>query len=297
MRPIESKRVWRSSESPERVWAALTDVASYGRWWPWLEELRGDRPRVGAELSATIRAPARYLVRYVVHFTQVDRPRRLAAEVQGDLGGWAEVGLEPDGSGSRVTFRSRLAPRRPLLRALAVVVESVLVQGHDRIMDRGIGQFVTGSGIDLTPVDGSEPAERREPSRRTGRDVARSALVAGVVSGAPSTAHAVATGRDPLAAAQAAGALLGRRTLVRGLVAHAVISVGWTAVLAVVLPRRGAIAGGAAAGAAIAVLDLGLVGRRIPAIRELPMVPQVADHIAFGALVGAALDRSHPRRT
>jgi hypothetical protein len=107
--------------------------------------------------------------------------------------------------------------------------------------------------------------------------------------------HAAATGRSPLDAARAAGAVLGRTGLVRGAVAHALVSTFWAAVLARALPRRssgwaGAL-DGAIAGAGIAVLDLGVVGRRLPAIRALPVIPQVVDHLAFGALVGAVLAR------
>jgi hypothetical protein len=113
-----------------------------------------------------------------------------------------------------------------------------------------------------------------------------------VLSGAPSTIHALATGGDPLGAARAAGTLLpGRRTgIVRGLLAHAAVSAFWGAALAAVLPRRRPAAWGAVAGLAIAGLDLGLVARWFPAIRALPPVPQVADHVAFGAIVGALLD-------
>jgi hypothetical protein len=62
-------------------------------------------------------------------------------------------------------------------------------------------------------------------------------------------------------------------------------------VLARLLPRRHAAVWGAVAGLAIAALDLGVVGRRVPAIRELPQGPQWADHVAFGALVGWSLGR------
>jgi hypothetical protein len=37
---------------------------------------------------------------------------------------------------------------------------------------------------------------------------------------------------------------------------------------------------------AIAALDLGFIGRRLPAIRWLAIAPQVADHLAFGMVVG-----------
>jgi hypothetical protein len=134
----------------------------------------------------------------------------------------------------------------------------------------------------------------------------RAGLVAGVVAGAlsgvPSTVHAVATGRSPFDAVRAAGTLLvadddpsGARAAA-GVIAHGAISVGWGVVLAAILPRRRAVAWGALAGLAIAGLDLGVLGRRRAQIRALPLVPQVADHAAYGALVGAVLSRRARRR-
>jgi hypothetical protein len=119
--------------------------------------------------------------------------------------------------------------------------------------------------------------------------------VAGVVSGAPSTLHALARGGDVLEASKAAGTLLRPRATRTGpllgaaALAHAALSLGWALVLAAVLPRRRTAAAGAAAGLAIAALDLGLIGRRFPRIRALPTAPQVADHLAYGATVGAVL--------
>jgi hypothetical protein len=121
------------------------------------------------------------------------------------------------------------------------------------------------------------------------------AVVAGTLSGVPSTLDALVRGRSILESTRAAGTLLGRHSLVRGAAAHAGLSVLWTGVLCVVLPRRCEPAWGALAGAGIAALDLGLARRRWPAIAALPTTPQVADHIAFGALVGAVL--CHARRS
>jgi hypothetical protein len=121
--------------------------------------------------------------------------------------------------------------------------------------------------------------------------------VAGVLSGAPSTLHALATGRDPLEASLAAGTLLLRdeqrpaRLLAAASVVHAALSLGWAVVLAAVLPRRRTVLAGAAAGLAIAALDLGLVGRRYERIRALAPVPQVLDHVAYGVTVGVVLAR------
>jgi hypothetical protein len=120
-------------------------------------------------------------------------------------------------------------------------------------------------------------------------------LLAAAGSGVPSTAVAVARGEDVLEAARAAGAIVlrgdhGTPALIAAAVpVHLALSVGWAAVLARVLPRRRTAAAGAVAGLAIAALDLGLIGRRIAAIRELPQPRQWADHVAYGAIVGAVL--------
>lgn len=128
--------------------------------------------------------------------------------------------------------------------------------------------------------------------------VVAAGLVAGALSGAPSTAHALVTGGSPLTAALAAGNVVLPATapagalLVAGAVVHGALSGFWSAVIARLLPRRHPVAFGALAGAFIAAFDLGLVGRRRPLVAALPTVPQVADHIAFGAVAAAVLSRS-----
>jgi hypothetical protein len=121
--------------------------------------------------------------------------------------------------------------------------------------------------------------------------------VAAALSGLPSTVHALATGRDPFEATLAAGSILlpeetrrSRLALAAGPV-HLAISLGWGVVLARLLPRRPSLLHGAAAGLAIAALDLGLAGHRFPRIHALPLGPQLLDHIAFGITVAAVRRR------
>ena len=122
-------------------------------------------------------------------------------------------------------------------------------------------------------------------------------FVAAILSGLPSTFWSLAARRDPLEATIAAGSLLlpserRRALLVAAAVpVHLSLSLGWALVLARVLPRGRETTAGAVAGLGIAALDLGVIGRRFPRIRALPLLPQVADHLAFGATVGYVLDR------
>jgi hypothetical protein len=139
-----------------------------------------------------------------------------------------------------------------------------------------------------------------------GRQGLSDAVVAGaaaaVLSGVPSTVHAIASGANPLEASLAAGTLLlgderrRSRLLPAALAAHGALSLGWAIVLTAGLPQRRPLAWSALAGLAIAALDLGVVGRRYPRIRALPLAPQILDHVAFATSVGFLVSRRRSRR-
>lgn len=122
-------------------------------------------------------------------------------------------------------------------------------------------------------------------------------IFAAAMSGVPSTVWALARGRDPLEATLAAGSVLlpheTRRTrlLVAAVPVHVALSFGWAAVLARVLPPRREIVSGAFAGLVIGVVDLAVARRLFPRVRALPLGPQLADHVAYGATVGCVLAR------
>ena len=125
----------------------------------------------------------------------------------------------------------------------------------------------------------------------------RAAIPAAVLSGAPSTVHALATKSDPLEATIAAGSILlpgesrRHRLLIAAVPVHGALSAGWAVILAGTLPLRNPVAEGALAGLAIAAIDLGVIGRRYPRVRALRPLPQVADHVAFGVIASLALSR------
>ena len=83
----------------------------------------------------------------------------------------------------------------------------------------------------------------------------------------------------------------GRPGFVRGAIVHLGISVACGEVLARALPERNSVSWGAAAGLAIGVVNVGVIGRRFPAIRALPLVPQLADNLAFGVVFAFIVDR------
>jgi hypothetical protein len=134
----------------------------------------------------------------------------------------------------------------------------------------------------------------------------RAGAIAAVLSGAPSTVWSVAAGADPLEPSLAAGSVLlptstSKVRLLGGAAAlHVSLSLGWAQVLAVApgRPHRSRVAGaawGAGCGLLIAALDLGLAhavrSPRLQGVRALPVLPQLADHLAYGGVVGALLAR------
>lgn len=127
------------------------------------------------------------------------------------------------------------------------------------------------------------------------RDGASAAVPAALLSGLPSTLYALVRRRDVLEAAAAAGALVAPaerrrwRLVLYAIPVHAGISFFWSVTLARVLPRRATLLFALGGGGLIAAVDLALVGRHLPPIRSLPQGPQVLDHLAFAAVVGAVV--------
>jgi hypothetical protein len=139
---------------------------------------------------------------------------------------------------------------------------------------------------------GAQPARPRQR-------VLEATAAASVLAGAPSLAVAlsregiVGTWRYGVRATRAIGVLVppGRPNLIVGVLAHFGISAAAGEVFGRFLPVRHSIAWGAAGGAVMGLVNVGLIGRRFPAIRDLPFGRQIADNVAFGVIFAAVADR------
>jgi hypothetical protein len=136
--------------------------------------------------------------------------------------------------------------------------------------------------------------------RRERRRILQATAVAALLSAGPSSLDALRRERDiaavagqMMSATRAAGTLIppGRPGLMRGAVVHLAASVTCGELLARTLPQPYTVGWGAGAGLLIGVVNVGLIGRRFPAIRALALGPQLADHVAFGMLFAMVVDR------
>jgi hypothetical protein len=144
------------------------------------------------------------------------------------------------------------------------------------------------------------PAMPGAPAARSRRRILEATAAAGVLAGAPSLVVALSregvagTWRYAVCATRAIGVLVppGRPNLLAGAVTHFAISAAAGEVFGRLLPVRHSLAWGAAGGAAMGLVNVGLIGRRFPAIRALPFGRQVADNVAFGVIFAAVADRA-----
>jgi hypothetical protein len=139
---------------------------------------------------------------------------------------------------------------------------------------------------------------------RDRRLVIEATLLAATFSGLPSTLHTLIKQRSLRSAAvyvrdttRAVGTLVppGRPGFGRGVAVHLALSMLCGETLARTLPGDHSVEWGAAAGALIGVINVGVIGRSFPAISRLPLVPQLADNVMFGAVFGLVLDRNRRR--
>lgn len=135
---------------------------------------------------------------------------------------------------------------------------------------------------------------------RDRRQIIEATAAASVLGAAPSTLAAFACQRDLRSVVdhlvdttRTAGTLLppGRPGLVRGALAHTGISLVCGELLARTLPERHSSCWGGGVGLVIGLINVGLIGRRFPAVAALPLLPQLADNVAFGLSFAFVVDR------
>jgi carbon monoxide dehydrogenase subunit G len=128
---------------PAATWAAINRVECFESWWSWLRELRVDGTPLaaGSVLSGLVVPPIPYRMRLRIALVRCVPPRRIDAEVTGDLVGRAHVQLDPDPAGTRarVGWTVEMMPRA--MRVAARLGSPLLRWGHDRVVEMTVARF------------------------------------------------------------------------------------------------------------------------------------------------------------
>lgn len=133
---------WCIDAPVERVWAALTDPASWPAWWPYVREVRtlrdGDAEGLGSvrRIAWSTRLPYRLVIE--VEAVEAQRPSRLRGRSRGQLAGeglWL-LRAAPQG-GTQVTYVWRVELTRPWMRWCAPLLAPVFRWNHRAVMRAG----------------------------------------------------------------------------------------------------------------------------------------------------------------
>jgi hypothetical protein len=134
---------WQLPADPDVVYAILSDVPGYPRWWP--QVLRGTELADGVgEIRVRSALPYELTLRLA---REVEDPagRRLRARMEGDLIGWSEWTVRPVGNGCEVDFREQARLGKRGLNRLPALVRPILIANHSYMMrggERGLRAYL-----------------------------------------------------------------------------------------------------------------------------------------------------------
>lgn len=138
---LTSNRELRFEADRLTVWAAMSRVEDFPRWWPWLRQFDGTELATGSVWSCVIQPPLPYFLHVTVALDEVVPLALVSATISGDVSGTARLLLEDDGQGSRVVLTSALSPQQGMLRMVATLAPPIARFGHQWVLDTGARQF------------------------------------------------------------------------------------------------------------------------------------------------------------
>lgn len=141
-RQFTSDRTWSFEVGLERLWAALTEVEEYRRWWPWLRRFDADGGFTAQSLwTCQVAPPLPYAVDFTVALEHVEPQHGAVATVRGGVTGRAELALSGTSTTSSARLRSWLTPADPIMRRFASLAPPLVQWGHDWVLEQGRRQF------------------------------------------------------------------------------------------------------------------------------------------------------------
>jgi uncharacterized protein YndB with AHSA1/START domain/mannose-6-phosphate isomerase-like protein (cupin superfamily) len=131
---------WDVAAPPQAVFDALADARTYPAWWQpvYLDVDADGPPHLGKESRQHFKGRLPYHLHTRSRIVELDPPRSIAAEVEGDLRGRGAWTLTPTAAGTHVRFDWRVHADRRLLRFLTPVLRPALRWNHNWAIARAI---------------------------------------------------------------------------------------------------------------------------------------------------------------
>ena len=140
LRPYLFVDEWDVAASPDAVFEAIADSRTYPLWWRSVYlEVDADGPaRLGSAARHHFKGHLPYHLHTRSTVVEIDPPRRVVAEVDGDLRGRGAWTLTPNRQGTHVRFDWQVYADRKLLRVLTPVLRPVFRWNHNWAIARAM---------------------------------------------------------------------------------------------------------------------------------------------------------------
>src|SRR5262249_51338631 len=135
---------WHVDAPPEAVFDVIADAEGLPRWGPSVYLAvdvleRGDGNGVGRVTALYTKGFLPYTLRWRLRATEVEAPRRLAIDAEGDFVGRGVWTLAPaPAGGTDVAFDWRIRAEKPLLKALSFLLKPIFSANHRWAMGQGL---------------------------------------------------------------------------------------------------------------------------------------------------------------
>jgi mannose-6-phosphate isomerase-like protein (cupin superfamily)/uncharacterized protein YndB with AHSA1/START domain len=131
---------WDVAAPPEATFDALADARTYPEWWRpvYLGVDAEGPPALGKVSSQHFKGRLPYHLRTRSRIVELEPPRVVAAEVEGDLRGHGRWTLTPTAGGTHVRFDWRVYADRPLLRVLTPLLRPAFRWNHNWAIARAM---------------------------------------------------------------------------------------------------------------------------------------------------------------
>ena len=154
-RPYVFVDEWDVAAPPEPVFEAIADASSYPAWWrPVYIDVEADGPpALGVASRQHFKGRLPYHLHTTSVITELDTPRTVTAEVDGDLRGRGTWTLTPRGDVTHVRFDWQVHADRKLLRVLTPLLRPLFRWNHNWAIARAMEGLEPYARASSVPVD------------------------------------------------------------------------------------------------------------------------------------------------
>ena len=154
---------WRVDAPRESLYEILKEGKDYPRWWPAVYlgadfQPSGRADHIGDRVVFLTKGWLPYRLQWTAEVVRHERPHTIEITATGDFVGRGIWHLEPDGSGTLVTFDWRLRADKPLLRWLSPLFKPLFRWNHGWAMAQGYESLCREASQRLEQKPGREQA-------------------------------------------------------------------------------------------------------------------------------------------